>query len=73
MNDSHRKHDHVEKCKNIGVCIEFFKEDRAPKMKSLSSFTHHYVVPNLYAFLSSAGDKIRYFKERWEPNNIRAH
>jgi len=32
-------------------------------MKMLSSFTHPYVVPNLYEFLSMVEHKWRYFKE----------
>ncbi len=42
-------------------------------MKSLSSFTHPYVIPNLYAFLFSVEHNRRYFKERWSPDNIRPH
>jgi len=36
-----------------------------PKMKIVSSFTHHHVVPNLYEFLSSVEHKSRYFEECW--------
>jgi len=34
-----------------------------------SSFPHPTVVPNLYEFLSSSEQKIRSFKDCWEPNS----
>ncbi len=38
----------------------------------LSLFTHPYVVPNLYAFLSSEENKRRLFEEHWGPKNIKS-
>jgi len=38
-------------------------------MKIMSSFTHPYVVPNLYEFLSLAEHKRRYFEEIRKPNS----
>ncbi len=37
-----------------------------PKRKSLSTFTHTHVVPNLYDFLSSMELQRRYFEECWK-------
>jgi len=54
------KSDAVLKAIKIGQCLKGIVH---PKMKILSSFTHHQVVPNLYAFLSSAEHKRKYLKE----------
>jgi len=40
-----------------------FKGIVHPKIKIVSSFTHLYVVSNLYELLSSAEHKRRYFEE----------
>ncbi len=41
-----------------------------PNMKILSLLTHPQVVPNLYAFLSSAEHKRRYLEECGQPNSF---
>jgi len=51
------------------VPFSTFKGIVPPKMKVLSSITLPKVVPNPYAFLSSAEHKRRYFEEYGQPNS----
>jgi len=45
------------------IIVYLLKGTVHPKIKIRSSFTRPQVVPNLYEFLSSAEQKIRYFEE----------
>ncbi len=57
--------------KKIKLCIfEIFKEIVHPKIKSLSSFIHPHVIPNLCEFLSYVEHKIRYFEEFWRTKQL---
>jgi len=44
-----------------------------PKMKILSVFTHHHVVPNFYVFICSAVHKGRYLEECFNHTDLIPH
>jgi len=44
-----------------------------PKMKILSVFTHHHVVPNLYVFICSAVQKGRYLEKCFNQTDLIPH